>query len=160
MTTTSDQPKDTRPPTKYRWYCAECGQHGRWIYEGNMARVFGERHELRHNYGHVARIQDNRGHEYGFEVIMSKDPLHWDQWLDGNVWLLHQEEDFPGRTIEVMRGLALDAARQQGVAVRVVTHQDTFTVQALVPTCPQCSARVGEPCEPYYCICDDCMKED
>lgn len=26
--------------------------------------------------------------------------------------------------------------------------------------CGQCSAGPGEPCEPYYCTCDDCLREE
>ena len=55
----------------YRWTCDSCRKHGRWLRDGNLAQVFGAKHEDRHTTAsgyltHRARIQDQSGRDHGY----------------------------------------------------------------------------------------------
>ena len=55
----------------------------------------------------------------------------WDEWLDGDMWVLEQDEDFPGTKIDQFRKGASEAARARGLKLRTSRlGPTTIVVQA------------------------------
>lgn len=53
----------------------------------------------------------------------------WDEWLDGRIWKLEEEEDFQVAP-ESMRAIAYHAARVKGLKIRVQIDNECVYIQA------------------------------
>ena len=51
----------------------------------------------------------------------------WDEWLDGDMWVLERNEDFPSSTLDSLRKAASGAATTRGLKVRS-TRLGTTTI--------------------------------
>jgi len=57
------------------------------------------------------------------------DSFPWDEWLDGSVWELTAEEDYPGMKDSQMRSFVYRAARARDIPVTTKIPQDGGSVR-------------------------------
>lgn len=57
----------------------------------------------------------------------------WDEWLDGNEWLLTQEEDFPDTQLKFMAVRVRLVGKKRGLRVRTMLNskEGTLGIQAI-----------------------------
>lgn len=54
----------------------------------------------------------------------------WEEWFDGSVWKLVQEEDFPGRGIESFAAAIYSQAKRRNCKARVAQRKGYLVMQA------------------------------
>jgi hypothetical protein len=52
----------------------------------------------------------------------------WDEWLDGDHWVLEADEDFPGTKVAQFRKTAAEAASKRGMRTRTTSLGPTTIV--------------------------------
>lgn len=71
---------------------------------------------------------------YAFENRRNGYKYDWDSWLDGDIWQLTKEEDFPDTTPKNLRIQSITVAKRRGLKVRTSIVSDTILViQAYKP---------------------------
>lgn len=72
--------------------------------------------------------------EANFYQMAERPQFPWAQWLDGQVWRLKRDVDFPAHySRQKIQNLIKYNARMRGVAVRIRTMGDATYLQAYEP---------------------------